>query len=50
MLLPMNDFTTLSTESEISSLAQVSPEELAEYNAWLDERDAETADIYSDVQ
>jgi len=33
----MNMFNELSAESEISSLAQCSPEEQAEYCQWLDE-------------
>jgi len=36
MLLPMNNFSLLSAESEMSAFAQMSPEELAEFNEWLD--------------
>lgn len=36
----MNEFAALSAESEISSLAQLSPCELAEYDQWLNDCDA----------
>lgn len=36
----MNEFATLSAESEISSLAQLAPCELAEYDQWIAECDA----------
>jgi len=37
-----NDFSKLSAETETSAFAQFTPEEHAEYQAWLDEREAET--------
>ena len=36
----MNKFENLDAQDEISSLAQLRPEEQAEYCAWLDEVNA----------
>lgn len=40
----MNDFSKLSAEREVDHFAQMTPEEHAEYQAWLDER-AHEADL-----
>lgn len=35
----MNDFSAINGESEARNFATMTPEELAEYNDWLDEQE-----------
>jgi|PlaIllAssembly_1097288.scaffolds.fasta_scaffold02066_10 hypothetical protein len=44
----MNDFSKLDAQDEMSRLAQMTPEEQAEYNTYLDQQQAQQEQLVKD--